>query len=101
VAKDGRTDRSIDILTNSRFGRPFVILFALSYWTIVCPPVLSVCDVGVMWRKGWMDQDEVWHAGASSGHTVLDRYQLPYPHGKGHNSPHFRNLRAPALRASI
>jgi len=30
-----------------------------------CPvlPVLSVCDVGVLWPNGWMDQDETWHAG--------------------------------------
>jgi len=25
--------------------------------------VLSVCDVGVLWPNGWMDQDETWHAG--------------------------------------
>jgi len=24
---------------------------------------LSVCDVGVLWRNGWMDQDETWHGG--------------------------------------
>ena len=23
---------------------------------------LSVCDVGVLWPNGWMDQDETWHA---------------------------------------
>jgi len=38
------------------FGRPFVKRFALCYWTVVCP-VLSVCDVGVLWSNGWMDQD--------------------------------------------
>jgi len=27
----------------------------------VCP-VCSVCDVGVLWPNGWMDQDETWHA---------------------------------------
>jgi len=26
----------------------------------VCP-LLSVCDVGVLWPNGWMDQDETWH----------------------------------------
>jgi len=25
--------------------------------------VLSVCNVGVLWPNGWMDQDETWHAG--------------------------------------
>ena len=24
---------------------------------------LSVCDVGVLWRNGWMEQDETWHEG--------------------------------------
>jgi len=23
---------------------------------------LSVCNVGVLWPNGWMDQDETWHA---------------------------------------
>ena len=47
------------------FRRPFVKRFALSYRTVVCTvcPVLSVCDVGVLWPNGWMDQDETWHAG--------------------------------------
>jgi len=34
------------------FGR-----FALCYPAVVCLPVLSVCDVGVLWSNGWMDQD--------------------------------------------
>jgi len=28
-----------------------------------CLSVLSVCDVGVFWPNGWMDQDETWHGG--------------------------------------
>ena len=24
-----------------------------------------VCDVGVLWPNGWMDQDETWHGGRS------------------------------------
>ena len=44
------------------FGWPFVKRFALCYQTVVCP-VLSVCNVGVLWPSGWMDQDETWHAG--------------------------------------
>jgi len=39
------------------FGRPFVKRFALRYRTVV----LSVCNVGVLWPNGWMDQDETWH----------------------------------------
>jgi len=45
------------------FGRPFVKRFALWYRTplYVCP-ACPVCDVGVLWLNGWMDQDATWHA---------------------------------------
>jgi len=44
------------------------------YWATVCKtvrPMLSdrclscpsVCDVGVLWPNGWLDQDESWLAG--------------------------------------
>jgi len=42
------------------FRRPFVERFALCYRTIVhlsCP----VCDIGVLWPSGWMDQDATWY----------------------------------------
>ena len=29
----------------------------LCYQNVVCPISLSVCDVGVLWPNGWMDQD--------------------------------------------
>ena len=41
------------------FVRPFVKRFALCYRSVVCP----VCNVGVLWPNGWMDQDETGHAG--------------------------------------
>jgi len=48
-----------------RFRRPFVKRFALCYQTVVCLSVcmsiLSVCDVGVLWPNGWMDQDATWY----------------------------------------
>ena len=28
-----------------------------------CLSVCPVCNVGVLWSNGWMDQDETWHAG--------------------------------------
>ena len=69
------------------FGRLFVKRFALYYQTVVCP-VCSVCDVGVLWPNGSMDQDETWHAGIGLGpvHIVLDGDPPPSP--KGH-SPQF------------
>jgi len=56
--------------------------FLVTYWATVCKTVRSmlsdrclscpVCDVGVLWPNGWMDQDETWHAGRPrSGHIVL------------------------------
>jgi len=30
--------------------------------TVVCA-VCFVCDVGVLWPNGWIDQDETWHGG--------------------------------------
>jgi len=69
---------------NVIFGRPFIKRFALFYQTIVCPVLscLSVSHVGALWPKGWMDQDETWHAGP--GHIVLDSDPTPPP-PKGHS----------------
>ena len=36
---------------------------------------LSVCNVGVLWPNGWMDQDETWHLG--HGHIVFTQMSLP------------------------
>jgi len=38
--------------------RPMLSVHCLSVY-------LSVCDVGVLWPNGWIDQDETWHAGRS------------------------------------
>jgi len=47
------------------FARPFAKRFILCFQTVVCLSVclscLSVCDVGVMWLNGWMDQDAIWY----------------------------------------
>jgi len=48
----------------------------------VCPVLscLSVCNVGVLWRNGLTDQDEIWHAGRPRpGHIVLDGDPAPLP----------------------
>jgi len=42
----------------------------------ICP----VCNVGVLWPNGWMDQDETWHRGRPQpGHIVLDGDPAPPP----------------------
>jgi len=52
-----------------------------------CPVCLSVCDVGVLWPNGWMDQHETCHAGRPPpSHIVL--HGDPAPTKKGH-SPQF------------
>jgi len=60
----------------------------------VCPmlsdrrPVCPVCNVGVLWRNGWTDQDETWHAGRPRPwqHCVI--WGPSSPPQKGH-SPQF------------
>jgi len=65
--------------------------FALRYRTVVlsvCPSCLSVCDVGVLWPNGWMDQDEAWHRGRPRPRSYWVRWG-PIPQKRGHSSPNF------------
>jgi len=50
---------------------------------LVCLVCLSVCNVGVLWPNGWMDQDETWHAGRLRyrPHCVRWGTQLHLPKG--------------------
>jgi len=77
------------------FGRPFVKRFALCYRTVVLSVVsvlLSVCDVGVLWPSGWMDQDATWRAGRPWLRPHCVRWnQLPSP--KGHSPQFSANVR--------
>ena len=58
----------------------------ICYRTVVC---LSVCDVGLLWTKSWMDQDETLHGGRPlPGHIVLDG-DLQFPLPEGAHSPQF------------
>ena len=68
------------------FGRPFLKRFALCYRV---PSVsLSVCDVGVLWPNGWMDQDETWHADRPQrwqhGDTTPPKRGTTHPHFSAH-----------------
>ena len=78
------------------FGRPFVKRFAL--YAIrplsvlsVCLSVCPVCDVGVLWQNGWMDQDETWHAGRPRPWPHCVRWGSSFPPPKGH-TPNFRPI---------
>jgi len=49
----------VKTLNTPIFGRPFIKRFALCYRSLgVGTVVSSVCNVGVLWPNGWMDQDE-------------------------------------------
>jgi len=69
------------------FWRPFLKRFALCYRTVICLSVLSLCDVGVLWPNGLMDQDETWHGGRPQprshcvrwGPSSQKRDTAPYP----------------------
>jgi len=56
--------------------------------SIRCLSVLSVCDVGVLWPNGWMDQDETWHGGRPRPRPHCVRWGPSYPLPKRH-SPQF------------
>jgi len=49
---------------------------------------LSVCNVGVLWPNGWMDQDETWHAGRPRPWPHCVRWG-PSPLSKSGRSPQF------------
>jgi len=51
---------------------------------------LSVCNVGVLWPNGWMDQDETWHAGRPRPWSHCVRWRPSSPPPKGAGAPQFR-----------
>jgi len=53
-----------------------------------CLSVLSVCNVGVLWSNGWMDQDETWRGGRPQYRPHCVRWEPSSPK-KGHSRPHF------------
>jgi len=53
-----------------------------------CLSCLSVCDVGVLWPNGWMDQDATWYGGRPQPWPHCVRWGPAPPSKKGH-SPQF------------
>ena len=66
-------------------GRPFVKRLALPYWTVF----LSVCDVGVLWSNGWINQNDTWHGRRPRPrpHCVRWGPSSPFPQERGHSPP--------------
>ena len=52
-----------------------------------CLSVCPVCDVGVLWPNGWMDQHATWYGGRPPPWPHCVRWGPSSP--KGHNSPQF------------
>jgi len=75
------------------------IILKCHFWATVCKTVrpmlsdccLSVCNVGVLWPNGWMDQDETWHGGRPQlwPHCVRWGPSCPPPAKRGTSVPHF------------
>ena len=103
-----RTDhveRNCTVIHKKR-GSSFVIIalqILMDFWATVCKtvrPMLSdrclfcvpclsicpVCDVGVLWPNGWMDQDETWQGGRPRPWSHCVRWRPSSPPVKGHNT---------------
>jgi len=81
----------------SLFGRPFVKRFAPRYRTAICAsaclPVVSVCDVGILWPNGWLNQDEIWHGGRPRPRPHCGRRTQLLSPKRGTSSPlNFRHI---------
>jgi len=54
---------------------------------------LSVCNVGVLWPNGWMDQDKTWHTGRTRPWPYCGVWGPSSPVLKGHSPhPNFRPI---------
>jgi len=64
----------------------------LSYLSVCPADVLSVCDVGVLWPNGWVDQDVTWHGGGPWSRPHCARWGPSSSPQKGGGAP-FPNFR--------
>jgi len=76
------------------FGRPFVKRLALCYRTVVLSACLScrVCDIGILWPNGWMDEDETCHTDRLRQWPQCLRWGPTYSSQKGDADPNFRPM---------
>ena len=79
-------------MCDSIFGRPLQVMVR-PMLRDCCPVCLSVCDVGVLWPNGWMDQDATWHGGRPLPRRHCVRWEHSSP-GKG---AHQSSLFGPCL----
>ena len=72
-------------------GRPFVNGPPYSICLSVCLSVClscPVCDVGVLWPNGWMDQDATWYGGWPWPRPLCVRWEPNSPTERGTSEPH-------------
>jgi len=63
---------------------------------------LLVCNVGLLWTYGWMDQDVIWYGGRPRpGHTVLDGDPAPPAPKWAQQPPTFWPMSVVAKQSSI
>ena len=63
------------------FGRPFVETVR-PMLSDRCLSVCPVCNVGVLWPNGWMDQDETWQRGRPRPRPHYVRWGPSSPKGE-------------------
>ena len=93
------------------FGRPFVKRFrpilsdlclsVLSLCPVCLSVCLSVCDVGVLWPNGWMDQDETCMQVQPRPGPQCVRWRPSSPSPKGAQPPNFRPMSIVVKRSPI
>jgi len=73
------------------FGRPLQVTF-LPMLQDRCP-VLSVCNVGLLWPNCGIEQGATWYGGRPRPRRHCLRREPSSADGKGHSSPlHFRHM---------
>jgi len=95
-------------------NKSLLLLFRQCFWATVCKTVrpamlssvvclsvlfcLSVCDVGVLWPNGWMDQDVTWYGGRPRPRPQCVRWGASYPLPKRGTAPNFGGISIVAKR---
>jgi len=54
-----------------------------------CLSVCPICNVGVLWPNGWMDQDKTWCEGRPRPGPHCVRWGARFPPPKGHSPSQF------------